>query len=201
MIVLALELSSPVGSIAVRCGGTMEASATFPNDRKDSGAFFEELRKHSARLDARSTIVVGLGPGSYAGCRIAVSAALGLSLGTGAALLGYPSICAMAVGEYGVLADARRNSFMFAVVKEHALSRGPELLETGEVTELLAHESVRPLFCPAPVPGFAAAELRHPQASLLAGLVGRADLEFARPPLEPIYLRPPHITAPRPINP
>src|SRR5437667_10229867 len=81
MKILALELSSASGSIALRNADTEEFFREWPNDRKNSGPFFEYLAEMQKQFGKPDTIVVGLGPGSYAGTRIAISAAIGLSFG------------------------------------------------------------------------------------------------------------------------
>src|SRR5207237_4113879 len=78
MKVLALELSSGRSSIALRSGDKIEFDRHWPNDRKNSGPFFEHLSEVQKQFGRADTIVVGLGPGSYAGTRIAISAAIGL---------------------------------------------------------------------------------------------------------------------------
>src|SRR5947209_10680966 len=111
MKIIALELSSARGSLAWR-----EADNQFrwdwANDRQNSGLFFENLANARNRLGMPDLIIVGLGPGSYAGTRIAISTAIGFA-GFGSKLIGYPSICAMDsnADEYCVIGDARRQSF------------------------------------------------------------------------------------------
>ena len=118
MKILALELSSTRGSIALLDGGKLEFDVEWPNDRKNSGPFFEHLAEVQKQTGKAETIVVGLGPGSYAGTRIAISAAIGLQVASRARLVGYPSICAIECDapEYCVIGDARRNSFFYARV-------------------------------------------------------------------------------------
>src|SRR6266446_9895850 len=106
MKILALELSTARGSLAWLDGET-ELARDWPNDRKNSAVFFENLDNVVKKFGAAQIIVVGLGPGSYAGTRIAISAAIGLQVASGATLIGYPSICAFAnAAEYGVIGDA-----------------------------------------------------------------------------------------------
>src|SRR4051812_6670571 len=99
MKVLALELSSTHGSVALAHGAKELVAREFANDRQNSAAFFQALGAMRETYRAPDCIVVGLGPGSYAGTRIAISSALGLQLATGAKLVGLPSICAFDVPE------------------------------------------------------------------------------------------------------
>jgi tRNA A37 threonylcarbamoyladenosine modification protein TsaB len=72
----------------------------------------------------------GLGPGSYAGTRIAIATAIGLEASTGARLASLPSICALEsdTSTYGVIGDARRQTFFFAEVRERECVTAPLLL-------------------------------------------------------------------------
>src|SRR3712207_3184355 len=118
MKVLALELSSSHGSIALSDAGTLCFAAEFANDRKHSGLFFTHLERCVAECGNAERIVVGLGPGSYAGTRITIAAAIGLAAASDAQLLGLPSISALTTDEpeYAVIGDARRQSFFFVRV-------------------------------------------------------------------------------------
>jgi len=95
MKILALELSTARGSL-VWLDKQVEEARDWPNDRKNSSTFFENMESVTKRFGVPERIIVGLGPGSYAGTRIAISAAIGLQVASGATLIGYPSICAFA---------------------------------------------------------------------------------------------------------
>src|SRR2546423_8233730 len=109
MKVLALELSSARGSLAWHDGSDADFVPEWQNDRKNSGPFFEYLVEVQKRFGKPDTIVVGLGPGSYASTRIAISSAIGLQAASRACLIGFPSICALEcdAAEYCVIDDAR----------------------------------------------------------------------------------------------
>src|SRR5437867_13110502 len=121
MKILALELSSARGSLALRGNDHDDVLREWPNDRKNSGQFFEYLAEVQKQFGEPDTIIVGLGPGSYAGTRIAISAAIGLQTASRARLVGFPSICAMEfdASEFCVIGDARRQTFFFARVREN----------------------------------------------------------------------------------
>src|SRR5438270_4002037 len=135
MKILALELSSARGSIALLDGDKEEYFREWPNDRKNSGPFFEYLADVQKQFGKPDTIIVGLGPGSYAGTRIAISTAIGLQTASRARLLGYPSICAIECDapEFCVIGDARRQTFFFARVRENNLAEGPDLMGEAEL--------------------------------------------------------------------
>jgi tRNA threonylcarbamoyladenosine biosynthesis protein TsaB len=200
MKILALELSSARGSIALFDGDKIEFDREWPNDRKNSGAFFEHLAEVQKQFGRTDTIVVGLGPGSYAGTRIAISAAIGLQVATRSRLIGYPSICAIECDapEYCVIGDARRNSFFYARVCDRNLAEGPSLMSEAELREKLVKlDKKMSIFTTEKLPQFERAELRYPAARMLAQLATDSKRGFAKPPLEPMYLREPHITIPK----
>jgi tRNA threonylcarbamoyladenosine biosynthesis protein TsaB len=196
MKILALELSTARGSMAW-LEGEFEFTREWPNDRKNSATFFENLQNVRRKFGVPETIVVGLGPGSYAGTRIAISAAIGLQLCCEAHLIGYPSICAMKsdAQEYCVLGDARRESFFFARVVRNELVEGPVLSSGPDLKvklELLG--ATMAVFSSELLPQFGRAVIHYPSALVLAKLAEEPQRSFSSPPLEPIYLREPHIT-------
>ena len=197
MKILAFELSTARGSLAWLDNDDVEFMREWPIDRKNSGAFFENLDAVTKKFGATETIIVGLGPGSYAGTRIAVSAAIGLQLSSGARLFGFPSICAMECDahEYCVIGDARRKSFFFARSREQELVEGPTLHSDSEVKmKLDTFEPAMPIFSSELLPQFERVVLRYPSALVLARVAQQPQHSFHFPPLEPIYLREPHIT-------
>jgi tRNA threonylcarbamoyladenosine biosynthesis protein TsaB len=199
MKILALELSTARGSLAW-LDSKVELVREWPNDRKNSGAFFENLHDVTKNFGAPDVIVVGLGPGSYAGTRIAISAAIGLQISAGAQLIGFPSICAIesAEADYCVIGDARRKSFFFARISGNELVEGPDLFsEEGLKTKLASPGNGTPVFCSESLPQFERAVVRHPAAIVLARLAQDPQHRFSLPPIEPMYLREPHITIPK----
>jgi tRNA threonylcarbamoyladenosine biosynthesis protein TsaB len=200
MKILALELSSARGSIALAESDKVVFDREWPNDRKNSGPFFEHLDEVQKQFGKPDTIVVGLGPGSYAGTRIAISVAIGLQVASKARLIGYPSICAIDCDapEYCVIGDARRNSFFYARVCDRDLAEGPALMSEAELrTKLAKVDKKMSIFTTEKLPQFERAELRYPAAKMLAQLAADSKRDFAQPPLEPMYLREPHITVPK----
>ena len=200
MKTLALELSTTRGGIAWLDQGRRQLFREWPNDRKDSGPFFKNLAGIREQFGALDTIVVGLGPGSYAGVRIAISASIGLQIASNARLIGFPSICAMETGEdeYCVVGDARRQSFFFARVRANDLIEGPTLFSEIELRDKIDKlEDNLSIFASEKLPQFKRAVIAYPSAMVLAGLAQDSRRNFASPPLEPIYLREPHITMPK----
>ena len=205
MKILAIDLSTGRGSIAWSDQPDGGYDVAFANDRKHSGLFFENLQQILQRFGPPESIVVGLGPGSYAGTRIAIATASGLAAATGARLCGLSSVRAFDTdaGEYSVIGDARRNSFFFAHISGRTCIEGP-LLYTRD--ELLARldRGAHPVFASEEMADARDVVLSHPSARVLAEIARQAPETLSTQPLEPIYLREPHITypkAPVPINP
>ena len=223
MKILALEISTAHGSVAW-LNGDIDLVREWPNDRKHSGSFFENLAEMQKQFGLPKTIIVGLGPGSYAGTRIAISTAIGLSAsgGTGSVpsvsgklvgrhggrpstsvgvrLIGYPSVCAIETeeSEYCMIGDARRSTFFFARIRTNDLVESPTLLSEAELREKLDKlDDKMPIFSSESLPQFERAAVRYPSALVLARLAQDPQRIFSLPPLEPMYLREPHITVPR----
>ena len=202
MKTLAIDLSSPSASLAWLDGQT-KREWQWPNDRQQSGVFFQTLSNVHRESGLPDRIIVGLGPGSYAGTRIAISAATGLGKTAkipDSALLGYPSIAAMRSEspDYYVVGDARRQSFFLAQVRSHRVLEGPSLLSESELRDRIA--MIQPgvsIFSMQALPQFERIDVCSPSALILAQLAERSAIDFDTPPLQPIYLREPHITVPR----
>jgi tRNA threonylcarbamoyladenosine biosynthesis protein TsaB len=202
MKILALEMSTARGSIALRDEANALFDCAFAADRKHSGAFFENVQVCLKRFGPPDQIVVGIGPGSYAGVRIAIATALGLRSSTGAKLTGIPSICALEVEQsaYCVIGDARRQSFFFARIESGRLIEGP-ILESEAELQVRLRQLTAPVFASESLPQFSQAKLAYPAAARLAELATGATAETGDvESLEPIYLREPHITVPKPVR-
>jgi tRNA threonylcarbamoyl adenosine modification protein YeaZ len=222
MKILALELSTSRGTLAWLNSNERPAGAPaaaredaraaqncdadfreWPNDRKNSAAFFENLDVVTKKFGVPVVIIVGLGPGSYAGTRIAISAAIGLQSSSGARLIGLPSICAIETTEtdYCVIGDARRKSFFFARISGNELMEGPDLFgEEGLKSKLASLRNHTPIFCSESLSQFSQAMIRYPSAQLLARLAQGASQNFKLSPLEPMYLREPYVTMANPAT-
>ena len=114
-------------------------------------------------------IVAGLGPGSYAGVRIAIATAVGLQAASDAKLIGIASICGMdtAASEYCVIGDARRASFFFGRVRVGRLMEGPSLHSLEELKTKIS-ESIVPVYASEGLPQFTKVTLAYPSAGKLA---------------------------------
>jgi tRNA threonylcarbamoyl adenosine modification protein YeaZ len=129
LLAVALEGSARPASLSATRGGRT-LSAVLSDTREHASDLVPELTALLAALGARprelGLVVVGLGPGSYTGLRVAAATALGLALGSGAALVGVPSFEALAFGalavgeEADVLVDARGGHLYHARYRRRA---------------------------------------------------------------------------------
>ena len=88
-------------------------------------------------------IVVGTGPGSFAGIRSALAFAQGYAIGSGCEVLGLPSACALAKeGECrAVIGDARRGKLWIALFDGFNLVRDIFQVEATEITGTVPSET------------------------------------------------------------
>lgn len=197
MITLAIETSTPQGSVAVTDGASVLFVQEFFADRGHSSELFLALERMVAAVPPADQIAVGLGPGSYSGVRVAISAALGLALTSGARMLGVSSIAAFDVEaeEYVAIGDARRGMFHFSRVRNSELVEGPILVDPDALREKV-HEAALPVYSSEKLNVGVDVAPQFPSATKMALLASRGCAIFSRDELEPMYLRDAYITAP-----
>jgi tRNA A37 threonylcarbamoyladenosine modification protein TsaB len=97
-----------------------------------------------------------------------------------------------------VIGDARRKSFFFARVLKNEVIEGPTLLSELELkAKIESRDPATPVFSSELLPQFHRPLISFPSALILARLAKEPRRRFCLPPLEPIYLREPHITMPK----
>lgn len=199
MITLALDTSTNRGSVTVLDGDRILLDEIFTADRSHTSALFPILEKARALAPRVDVIAVGLGPGSYAGVRIAIAAALGLSMSNGAQLAGIASVAALETDapRHIAIGDARRETFYFTRVENGACIEGPLLLTEEALRSRLAGFADWPVLTTEPLALFPQAKVALPRSLTLARLAAEGHGIIARENLEPLYLREPHITLPR----
>lgn len=214
MTSLALEFSTDRRSVAVAVDGRLLAEVHHQGVLRTPRFQLvqEALDQTGVTRHEIGRLVVGLGPGSYTGIRMAISMAQGWQLGTGVATVGYPSLDALAAETRGragpilLAVDAQRGEFATAVAEDGQV-RGPTELRSLEVLRQRQAEGWTILGpeIAALLPG---AEALFPRASTLAV----APAEWVPVPAErlaPIYLRdasfvkapPPRVIPPLPASP
>jgi len=200
MTILALETSTPHASLAVWRDGAVVREWEFYSERGHNAAIFDPLADALATADP-TIIAVGTGPGSYAGVRVALAAGLGLALARRLPLIGWPSLSAFDHGPAPawIVGDARRGGYFLARLTDGHLTDPPEIMELHHLRQRIA---AAPVWTFDPLPPIAEARTARPTAAWLARRVAalteaeRVALAAATP--EPLYLRAPFITTPRP---
>ncbi len=199
MTILGIDTSTTLGSVALLIDGELRLDETFSADRSHTASLFTVLERARALVEKIDVVAVGLGPGSYAGIRIAISAAIGFQIGIGARIVGLPSVAALDTAEtrYCAVGDARRETFYFARVEDGACADGPRLVNEEELRALLTVFCDWPVLVSAPLALVPDATVVPPLASRLVRLAEAGRSIIAEETLEPLYLREPHITQPK----
>lgn len=188
-MILALDASTALGSVALVQGDVTVREITVPTPRGRGGALFtalEEILKDAAPLER---VIAGTGPGSYNGIRSALAAAWGIAQARRVPLVGLSSLLGLGEGDYFAAGDARRSQFYLAHISDGRFLRKPVLFEKAEFPSLAGS---LPIYVPEPVDLLPQAVVSTPSAPRLARL-GR-HLEPSPATLEPLYLKPAHIT-------
>ena len=198
MNVLAIETSVPEASLCLSVNGDTVFSTSWHAERNHDAHLFPALQQaldalpDSEKLDY---LLVGAGPGSYGGVRVALAAGVGITTVTGARLVAVESWAQLAEGEACVVADARRGGW--------TVRRPGGDIEVLSTEELLALRN--PIFTVEAAGTLPARGIDQVQREALVpsaeGLIRtwmalddtqRRSLQ--EKPAEPIYVRPPHIT-------
>lgn len=156
---LAFETSTPVGSVAVGApaGTLVEVNLSIAETHSEMllpAVDFALAAGGVARSEVRE-VVIGTGPGSFTGVRIAAAVAKGWWFAAGVELWGYPTLLALAAGAalderpVCALLDARRGEVYGACYRfgrdgiEELLA--PTARPASELAELLDRSGLAPL--------------------------------------------------------
>lgn len=149
MLRLALETATSPGSVALAEGGRLLAESVLPVRATRSEAVLPEVARLLSACERSpeelGQVVVGAGPGSFTGVRIAAALAKGLRFARETDLLAYPSLAVAAAGtglERDVCAafDARRGEVYAAAYRRLVppeTAFGPAALRIEELLERL----------------------------------------------------------------
>lgn len=198
---LAIETSTPRGSIALVAGDAVLFSESFASQRSHNALLFDPLQRLLGEGRAFDAILVGTGPGSYTGVRIGISAAIGIALAAGVPMAGVPSLCALDEapdsGDYCVIGDARRGAFFHVEIRAWRMTGAPAICSAEELHAVVEGAGL-PLFtCDAtPPPVDFTVSRACPDAARLAAAARHQAIDFSAP-VEPIYLRAPYVTDPK----
>ena len=198
MKVLAIEISSPEGSVAVAVNKDVVATRRFACERGRGAEVFAALAATRESWKDAAIIAVGIGPGSYNGLRVACAIATSLQMAGRTEVRLSPSPCLLPVDEphFFVCGDARGGRAYRAEVRGRRLCGEIALLPYAEAA--LAADGDIPVFRVGTFPGGEHLPASYPDAAVLA-LLAQGLPAAETGPIEPIYLKPPHITLPRKV--
>ncbi|MBX9577242.1 MAG: tRNA (adenosine(37)-N6)-threonylcarbamoyltransferase complex dimerization subunit type 1 TsaB [Chthoniobacterales bacterium] len=205
MKILALDSSTSIASIAfLEYQSSGEEKILFhfnqTQQRTNSSIFFEGLETVLQQCGKPDRVVVGLGPGSYNGLRSSIAAAQGLASACNIELIGLPSILGLEAGarECWVVGDARGGQYWLAALSHHQLLEEPFLLAPADLPDHLKRYPHFSLVASQELPNLPSSlklTIQTPNAGILARQGKHATPSAS---LEPLYLKQPHITKPRP---
>jgi tRNA threonylcarbamoyladenosine biosynthesis protein TsaB len=216
MTILALEFSSAQRSVAVARVGNPQAIAETVETGAGGTHAFEMIAAalREAGLDRKQIelIVIGLGPGSYTGIRVAISIAQGWQLACGVRLLGASSAECLAAqaqaenifGRVNVIVDAQRNEVCLA---SYEISpdgwKEVEPLQIADLARIQSRGDASEIWVgPEATRWRPKGKILFPSAAILARLAtGRKDFASGDR-LTPIYLRETQfikVSRPRPV--
>lgn len=182
---LLIENSTESGTVAVAGEGAILARRKFSK----AGELAVVIQEIFLNLSLPDEIVVGIGPGSYTGLRVASAMAIGIQLALGCPAFGCPSVFGYPDESYYVVGDARLGAVFLAGIRDQRLTRGPELLPVDEFILLRPTLGDAPIFAVGPIPCCGELPILCPAAEYL--IRRRENFVTA---LEPLYLKEPHVT-------
>jgi len=153
LLVVAIETSSAVGSVALSRGPELIAERTFRKGARHGRDLVPSLhaafREHGLAPADTALVAVGVGPGSYTGLRVGLATAKALCFALGCPCVAVNSfdamvqnVAAQSDGTASVVVDARRGNIYSARYKSEngkwLRVDGPAVSEPGRVADRLA---------------------------------------------------------------
>ncbi len=225
MKILALELSTQTGSLALMDGGAVLLEKEWIAEGRQLRPIFPDLHALASASGWDWSMIqqfaIGVGPGAFSGLRMAVSGMRALAIPDSKPVMAVSSASALALAvleETGaeqvvVLGDARRNELWagcFRLEQDQVIREGDWIVTGADQLPPLLHkpgsvwvsadwdkiqESLKSV-CPAGVKLIT--EARYPRAALVARVVSqRVQAGLDGEPLSPIYVHPAVSIAPR----
>lgn len=193
MNLLAIETSVSHASLCLYSEGKIVFNASWYAERNHDAHLFPALQAAIDMLgDAPKLeyVLIGAGPGSYGGVRVALAAGVGIATICGAKLVAVESWAQLANAEAHVVADARRGGWTVRFPDGRIDVLSPErLAELSHPIYSIEPEGRLPM---------ADKEALVPTAEGLVqtwlSMSSEEQASAASKPAEPIYVRPPHIT-------
>lgn len=199
MNILALETSVPHASLCLYKDGEFCCQADWQALRNHDAYLFPALQQAMDMLDGAplDLVLVGAGPGSYGGVRVALAAGVGISMVRKCPLVAVPSWDQLAKDGTCIVSDARRGGWTLrrpdgsiTVITPQELRN---LLDGGARVYTVEDEpTMRKAGMHAARYGLCPTARGVVETWLTLDAAARAELTAK--PAEPIYVRPPHIT-------
>lgn len=192
-MILSLDASTHHGSVALVSGRQVLQELSIETPRGRGGALFSALEGILRDAPDIRRVVVGIGPGSYNGVRSAIAASWGIAMARKIPLVGISSLLGLDEGNYCAVGDARRGQYFFACISRGNFLAQPQLITKDQLEAALQKTPHLPIYASTPIEFLQGVIVRSPSAAKLALLA--ADWAPNQP--QPLYLKAPHITAPR----
>lgn len=212
--ILAIETSYPAASISLKLGEAPSQSEYFESHRQQNQLLFSPLKNLLGLIpegEKIDLILIGTGPGSYSGCRIAIAAAQGIAVAHDCPVVGQSSFLAtdtwLAGNSSIAVGDARRGSYFTAEIPAHSLPKETQLMERDafdkkigqELGALFSLDPTMHLSADQPLLQELASAEKHIEAWLKLSAEDQKTQLNTQP--SPIYLRGPFITKAKPGHP
>jgi tRNA threonylcarbamoyladenosine biosynthesis protein TsaB len=205
--ILVLETSTPQGSIgSFSVNKHIWVDHEFTSARMHDVELFSPLQKllKNISIGEISLIIVGTGPGSYGGVRVAIAAAIGLAIVHDCPIVGLPSILGTSIARAGkkclALGDARRGDWWWSEINHGKMISHPQM-GNRDIFETITSDQNSVLFSLENPERLNLEEKVHHETPTAKNLFdGWMQLneseknEFLQQPPQPVYLKPPHIT-------
>lgn len=201
MNILAIETSQPHASLALYRKGAVVLQERWEAERNHDAYLFPALQRALQALGESKPglILVGSGPGSYGGVRVALAAAVGIAQVTDAGMAAVCSWQQLEEPNSVIVSDARRGNW--------TVRKGDGTIDVVNSEDLLTFQkqgyrilTVENADCLRKAGISPAEDNLIPTAEGLIGtwlsMSGEEQKKALNTPPEPIYVRPPHITKP-----
>lgn len=206
---LVMETSCTRPSAVLRAGENLLGAVEWVAERNHAAAIFGALQRLLPALEGHrlAEIVVGSGPGSYGGVRVALAVADGFALVHGARVAAFGSWNGLGVddAEALVISDARRGGWAWGRLCGGLLDGEPEVLPADRTMERIGEcrQAGLPVYSTETAEALSAKGMEgvrpvQPGAEALArawcALPGDRRESLLSGTAEPLYVRAPHIT-------
>lgn len=192
MLTLSIDTSTPLGTVALGNDKVIVREIEFQGPQRHSSTLFPALMQIGLPRLQLNRIIVGLGPGSFSGIRVALAAAQAIALVQSVPLVGICSAHSIGlqfrrIARLGVFADARRGEYYGTFFTRGKLESGPLLFPDSEIDKYLRKVTLGVTSEDHPL----IAERAYPRASDYFSFPPDFDGWVEGAHLEPIYLREP----------